>query len=158
MKERKISSSGKEFDQTPITTYFQFEPAKTAHEKVKVLKKGQEIRGEYQHTFINEEFDTQTHLFKLDTGEKVTVRGCTSLNTALDTLSKGANVRLVFLGKGKAKPGRRPPWIFDVFETVSDDAEDAPVTTKAQKSKAAPAPEVEEDLADDEELDEPLPF
>lgn len=149
--ERKVGG----LDNTPITEYWQFNPPKAdakSIEKIKVLTKGMEFKGKYLFTFVDEEMDgAQTHLLKLEDGRKVTVKGAGSLNSALAELGTNKSVRIVFQGKGKSKKkGRRPPYLFDVYEIVPD----APAT---EATEAYEENNTNEDSTD-EDFSEEVPF
>ena len=145
---KKLSTGGFEKDESPINWYYQFKKPETPHEKVKVLKKGQKITGEYLHTFAGEAGMFVNHLIKSDTEGKITIKGCTSLNRALSQLSRGDKVEIVYLGTGEAQKGRRAPYLFDVFGEPSNNGKaTSPDKLKGSKSKAV----VETDLAEAEE-------
>lgn len=130
----KISGGGRE----PIDTYYQFKPAE--HPKVKVLAKGQEIVGVFEYTHVEGMY--KNHIIKTENEGKVQVKGCFSLNTRLETLSVGARVKIVYLGKGKAKPNKLPPYLFEVYLLEA--------TAPKKATKALPEP----DLSDIEDADE----
>lgn len=167
MPERKVGG----VDDTPITTYWQYKlPDEDAdikpetREKIKKITKGQEWKGTYLMAFKRVDKDdkgnekiTYTHLLKLENGKKETIKGSTGLNRDLALLGTGKTVRIVFLGTGKKKPMKKPPFIFDVFEVLpdaptpsEDDAEELETATNV----AATEPEAEES----EEFDSEIPF
>lgn len=167
MKKGKKISANLE----PIKTYYQFNLPEEPNEKynIVVLKKGQEINGKYVHVFLDKEYNpekpSQTHVIQTFTEGKVTVKGCTSLNIALEEIGIGGLVSVVYQGKGKAvKKGRKPPYLFDVYpleaeegDDVPADSEDAeaPAPKKSLKAKA-PVEDSDEDESDDDSNE--LPF
>ena len=52
----------------------------------------------------------------IDQGDKVFLAESTVLAKALSTMAKGDKVEIIYLGKGKAKKGRKAPFLYDVFK------------------------------------------
>jgi len=159
--KKRVTAS---YDDSPIVTYYQFKAIdeEKAEEliaagkgdllkKIKVMKKGNEIVGSFLHTFEKEftekdgtkKMTKTNHLFITKDG-KISIKGCTNLNKGLDGLAVGDKVKIVYLGKGKAAPGRTAPYMFDVFDVISP-----PV---------AAAEESEDDSADAGDEDETIDF
>lgn len=152
-KGTKINNSGL----TPVKTYYQFNAPETPNPKynVKVIQKGQEISGKYVDVIFDKEFNpekpTQTHVIETFNEGKVTIKGCTSLNVALAEIGIGNLTSIVYQGKGKpSKPGRKPPYLFDVYPLEDD--EDSTLAS-AIKTNTSPV----EDETEDSDSDE-LPF
>lgn len=152
MSEQSLrKGSGVEIDKSPVNIYYQMKEPKTPHKKVKVLKKGQEIIGSYEHTFKDTKYDPdnppQTHLFKTEKEGKVTIQGCKLLNEQVAQLKRGDLVRVVYSGQGVSKiKSRKPPFLFDVYLLPS----------KPQVKvidKIVDAAELDEDTTDDTEND-----
>lgn len=126
MSERKLTQG---YTKKPTVRYYQYVPAD--HEKVHELKKGQVILGKYQHTFVEDNF--QTHLIEETDVGNVTIKGCSSINEALNPggvkIPRNTKVRITYLGKGKKNPKfptRRPPFLFDIVAIDDDVTEEAP--------------------------------
>lgn len=132
-------------DGEPINFYYQFKEPAEPHPKVKVMKKGTQLAGSYEHTFVEGKY--QTHLIKTDKEGKVTLKGCTSLNKFFATLSKGTYVEVTYKGKGKAKKGSNPPFLFDLQWDTNAPANQAPAD-----------PDKADDDEASEELDEEVAF
>lgn len=49
-------------------------------------------------------------------GDKVWLKGTTILSSALDQIAEGTDIEIIFKGKGEAKKGQKPPFLFDVFK------------------------------------------
>jgi hypothetical protein len=131
-RERKVSG----VDSDPINFYYQYKKPDKPHDKVKVMTKGQEWRGVYQFTFVDEEYQSKTHLIKTENEGKITIKGSTGLNNSLSTLGVGKEVRIVYLGTGKRKPGRKPPYLFDVFEVLEEGTRKAPANSDANSDNS----------------------
>jgi hypothetical protein len=134
-KEKRLGKSGG-FDDSPINTFYQMKEPETPHEKVKVLQKGQELIGRYSHTFVDGDY--RTHLFTSKSEGKFTVKGCASLNNAIAEANKGDTLRIVYSGKGAkpAKPGRKAPFLFEVFLTT-EELDEAPTQATTSKTTTA---------------------
>lgn len=145
MSERKMVKRSRT-SSDPINFYYQPGKITKPHPKVKQLKKGQVIAGQYETSFVNEEWGTKTHLIKTEAEGKVTVKGGQGLNDDMEGIPRGTYVEITYRGTGKAKPGRRPPYIFDVEHEEFDEK-----AAKAKSSKAAPT---EEELEEESPLDE----
>jgi hypothetical protein len=52
----------------------------------------------------------------IEEGDKVFIRENTVLANAFSKLKQGDKVEIVYLGKGKAKKGQKPPYLFDIFK------------------------------------------
>jgi hypothetical protein len=125
-RERKVQ----DVDSEPINFYYQYKKPDKPHDKVKVITKGQQWKGVYQYMFVDEEYEnSKTHLLRTEAEGKITIKGATSLNNKLASLGFGKEVRIVYLGTGKRKPGRKPPYLFDVFEVLPEDAPKAKLSS-----------------------------
>ena len=123
--KRKMESYGKEFKQDPINVYYQYkqplnkEGNSVVNSKIRVLKKGDTIFGEYLHTFEKGMF--KTHLIKTEIEGTVTVKGNKKLNSFVqDRCKRGTYVELTYKGEGKALEGQRPPFMWDLKSDTSN--------------------------------------
>jgi hypothetical protein len=53
-------------------------------------------------------------------GDSVWLKGTTVLNNAFSVIAEGTKIEVVYTGKGEAKPGRKPAYLFDVFQVEAD--------------------------------------
>lgn len=143
----------------PLVAYYQFNEPTTPNDKVRVLSKGEEIVGLYQHTFMQkdpESGELRPNAHVVDTKEgPVTVKACKSINDFFADLAKGSRIKIVYQGKGKKNPKfplRKPAHLFDVYldETVSP----APAAKAAKTTK----PPVDDQDDAQEEFDEEQAF
>jgi hypothetical protein len=127
--------TGTAIDDSPIMAYYQFkavdedkasEMKPEQLKKIKVLKKDQEFVGTFQHTFVDKEYKNDkgefvinAHVIKTDNEGKITIKGASTLNAGLAGVPVGTKVKVVYLGKGKARKGRKAPYLFDVYTTPS---------------------------------------
>lgn len=56
----------------------------------------------------------------IEQGDNVFLAENTVLKKALSTFVKGEKVEIVYLGKGKAKKGRKAPYLYDVFRITGE--------------------------------------
>lgn len=81
--------------------------------------------GNYSYLIEAKETNAPTLLYDKDTeksqdvaidmGDSVWLKGTSVLNEAFKQIPDDAMVEVIYLGKGKAKKGRKPPFLFDVF-------------------------------------------
>lgn len=155
--DRKMIKKRSGLDSSPINVYYRPTKPKTDHPKVKVLKKGQMISGVYEHTFVDKEFNTETFLINTETEGKITLKGGRGLSADMAGIPRGTYVEITFQGLGKAKPGKRPPFLFEVAHEEFD-AKVAAAKKKTEDARKAEALSEEsaldevDDSADEEDL------
>lgn len=146
---KKLNGGGG--DGLPIVAYYQFAEPEEPNDKVRVLKKGDKIVGVYEHTFVQkvDSIEYRNHLIRTAEG-KVTIKGSTGLNNTLANIEKMTPVLIEYMGKGKKKPGRKPPHLFDVYGLTDQELSELQGPA-AKKTTPKPAPEEEQEAQEDEE-------
>lgn len=153
MSERKMEKlgGGSTTEREPILAYYKFKEPNPEYPKEKQFKKGDSFKGTYQHTFIKTTDDGyvyKDHLIKDESKGQLTLANCTALSD-LEGLARGTYVEIEYLGKGKAKPGKRPPYLFSVSVDKSGTVEKAPAP-KNKKMATKEIPDLSEEDADEE--------